>query len=66
MAAAMRSMAECAASDNMPSEPVSRPVASLSSVMPAAADTERTAAVRLRAAGSDSGVERGGTSAAGG
>src|SRR5690348_16077198 len=39
-----RSMPECAASDNMPSDPVSRPATSLSTAMDAAAVTERAAA----------------------
>lgn len=44
---AMRSMPECAASENMPSEPVRTPVTSLSSVMPRAAISEESAAARL-------------------
>src|SRR5665213_1120658 len=47
IAAAMRSIAECAASDNMPREPVRIPVRNLSSVMAAAASTEESAAERL-------------------
>ena len=47
MAAAMRSMPEWAASESMPSEPVRRPVRSLSSVMAKAASTEKSAAERL-------------------
>ena len=50
MAEAMRSMPEWAASDNMPSEPVRRPVTSLRRVMTAAAATEDSAARRLVAA----------------
>ncbi len=47
MAAAMRSMPEWAASESMPSEPVRRPVRSLSSVMTRAARTEKSAAERF-------------------
>ena len=51
IAEAMRSMEECAASDNMPSEPVRSPVMSLSSVISEAAKTEKIAAERLAACG---------------
>jgi hypothetical protein len=51
MAAAMRSMVEWAASESMPSEPVKRPVTSLSRVMARAAQTETKAAVRFSAWG---------------
>ena len=44
-------MAEWAASLNMPSEPVSTPVSSLSSVTTPAAMTEKIAAERLAACG---------------
>jgi hypothetical protein len=44
---AMRSMKECAASESMPTEPVRRPVRSLSRVMPRAAKAEDCAAERL-------------------
>ena len=45
----MRSMPECAASDNMPSEPVRIPVSSLSRVTQSAAITELSAAERFSA-----------------
>jgi hypothetical protein len=51
MTEAMRSMPECADSDNMPSEPVTMPVMSLSTVMTDAASTEKIAAERLAAWG---------------
>ncbi len=44
---AMRSIPECAASLSIPSEPVSRPVMSFSSVMPDAARNDVSAAVRF-------------------
>src|SRR5690349_7116338 len=49
MAAAARSMPEWAASESIPSEPVKRPVRSLSSVMMSAAKTDSSAAERLAA-----------------
>jgi len=51
IAEAMRSMAEWAASESIPSEPVSRPVSSLSSATRAAAATEKIAAARWRREG---------------
>ena len=51
MAEAMRSMAEWAASLNIPSDPVSRPVTSLSNATTAAAATEKAAAERFAAWG---------------
>src|ERR1035438_10294567 len=51
MAEAMRSMAEWAASLNMPSEPVRMPVSNLSSATMPAAMTEKIAAERLAACG---------------
>ena len=51
MAAAIRSIVEWAASESMPSEPVKRPVTSLSRVMARAAQTETKAAVRFSAWG---------------
>jgi hypothetical protein len=47
MAEAIRSMAEWAASLNIPSDPVSRPVTNLSKATTAAATTEKTAAERF-------------------
>jgi len=47
MAAAMRSMPECAASESIPSEPVRSPVMSLKRVTARAAKTEKSAVERL-------------------
>jgi hypothetical protein len=49
MPEAIRSIPECAASLNMPSDPLSTPVSSFSSVIASAASTDDSAADRLAA-----------------